>query len=51
VSPVRVLGVCGLAAAVLSATGGFADVPVLIGIGGAVMLIGNVYAVWRGRSS
>ena len=41
----RVLGACGLVSAGLSAVGGFAHLPELIGVAGFVMLIGNLYAV------
>lgn len=43
----RVLGICGLVAASLAAVGGFANVPALVGASGAVMLLGNLYAIWR----
>lgn len=41
----RVLGVCGFTAAVLSMLGGFANAPLLVGVAGAVMIVGNVYAM------
>lgn len=47
-SSVRVLGICGLTASALAAAGGFLDKPYLIGVGGLVMVIGNLYAMWRG---
>lgn len=46
-SSARVLGICGLIAATLSAIGGFADVPALLGVAGVVMVAGNVYATVR----
>lgn len=46
---VRVLGACGLLAAVCSALAGFFGVPFLLGVSGAVMVVGNVYAIANGR--
>lgn len=46
---VRVLGACGLLAAFCSALAGFMGVPFLLGVSGAVMVIGNVYAIAAGR--
>lgn len=48
-SPVRILGLCGLLSAVLSAAGGFLEVPLLLGIAGATMIVGNLYAIVGGR--
>lgn len=48
-SAIRVLGVCGLLSAVFSAAAGFLEVPVLLGIAGATMLVGNVYAIVGAR--
>lgn len=42
---VRMLGVCGLLSALFSFAGGFLDRPGLIGAGGLVMIVGNVYAM------
>lgn len=44
-SAVRVLGACGLVAAALASTAGFLNVPVLLGLSGAVMVAGNIYAM------
>lgn len=44
-SSVRVLGACGLAASLCAALGGFFDRPALLGAGGAVMFLGNLYAL------
>ena len=49
VTAVRVLGACGLLAAFCSALAGFMDVPFLLGLSGAVMVVGNVYAIVAGR--
>ena len=46
---VRVLGACGLLAAFCSALAGFMGVPFLLGLSGAVMVVGNVYAIVAGR--
>lgn len=46
---VRVLGFCGLLSAVLSAAAGFFEVPLLLGVAGATMVVGNVYAIVGGR--
>jgi hypothetical protein len=48
-SAVQVLGVCGLTSSVLSFFGGFANEPVLIGIAGGVMFLGNLYALAYGK--
>lgn len=48
-SAVRVLGVCGLLAAALSAAAGFLEVPILLGLAGTTMVVGNVYAIVGGR--
>lgn len=48
-SAIRVLGVCGLASAALSAAAGFLEVPILLGLAGATMVVGNVYAIVGGR--
>ena len=45
-SPVRVLGAGGLLSAALSTAGGLTNRTVLIGIGSAVMLLANVYALF-----
>ncbi len=44
-SSVRVLGICGLCAATLSAAAGFFNAPVLLGLSGAVMVAANLYAM------
>lgn len=44
---VRVLGLCGLLSAALSAAGGFSGATWLIGVAGLVMLAGNLYATVR----
>lgn len=41
----RVLGVCGLVAAILSTASGFLAAPSLLGISGAVMVGANLYAM------
>ncbi len=46
-SAVRVLGACGLLSAFLSMFGGFLDEPVLLGLAGARMAAGNIYAIGR----
>lgn len=43
----RMLGLCGLVASTLSMLGGFCHLDALIGAGGVVMLVGNVYAMVR----
>jgi len=43
----RVLGGCGLIAAVLT-TCAAVDIHI-VALGGLVMVIGNVYALWRGN--
>jgi len=48
VNPLRVLGLCGLASATLSAIGGFANTPMLLGAAGAIMVFGNVFALVKG---
>lgn len=48
-SSVRVLGICGLTASAFAAAGGFLDKPALVGASGAVMLVGNLYAIWKGQ--
>lgn len=48
-SVVRVLGLCGLLSAVFSATAGFLEIPLLLGVAGATMVVGNVYAIVGGR--
>lgn len=45
-SPVRVLGCCGLFASGLVAASGFLNEPILLGISGAVMVVGNLYALF-----
>ena len=45
----RVLGACGLLAAFCSALAGFMGVPFLLGLSGAVMVVGNAYAIVAGR--
>ncbi len=47
-SSVRVLGICGLVSAVLAMLAGFFDTPFLLGVSGAVMTAGNLYAIWKG---
>lgn len=42
---VRVLGACGLLSAAFSSFGGLANIPMLIGIGSLVMLLGNIFAL------
>lgn len=49
VTPVRALGAAGIIAATLSSVGGFANAPSLVGAAGAVMLVGNLYALLAGR--
>ncbi len=49
VSPVRVLGLCGLLSAIFSAAGGFLKIPLLLGVAGATMIVGNLYAIVGGR--
>ena len=49
-TPVRVLGICGLIASALAALGGFANLPVLLGASGAVMFVGNLYATIKGST-
>ena len=49
VTPVRALGAAGIIAATLSSIGGFANTPSLVGAAGAVMLVGNLYALLAGR--
>lgn len=44
-SPVRVLGACGLFAAMLASASGFFHLPVLLGLSGAVMVAANLYAM------
>ena len=44
-SAVRVLGLCGLVASACSTAAGFLDMPALLGIGGVVMVVANVYAL------
>ena len=44
----RVLGICGLVAAALTMAAGYASMPVLLGVSGTVMMIGNLYAMRRG---
>lgn len=48
-SAVRVLGLCGLLSAALSAAAGFLDAPTLLGPAGVTMVVGNVYAIVGGR--
>jgi hypothetical protein len=48
VSAARVLGVCGLVSAALSMASGFAASPVLLGVAGLVMVVGNLYAMVKG---
>lgn len=45
---VRFLGLCGLIASVLTSIAGFLKSPVLLGIAGVVMIVGNIYAMWKG---
>lgn len=47
-SPVRVLGACGLVSALFCTLSGLLQIQLLLGIAGAVMLVGNVYALARG---
>lgn len=47
-SGARILAVCGVIASVCSMAGGFLDMPVLMGIGGAVMLFGNIAVSFKG---
>lgn len=47
-TPVRMLGACGMLAALYSAISGFTDTPYLLGVAGLVMLLGNVFAMVRG---
>lgn len=42
---VRILGGAGLAAAALSAAAGFLNLPLLLGVSGALMLAGNLVAL------
>lgn len=44
-SSVRVLGTCGLVAALLATGAGFFDLPILLGLSGAIMVAGNLYAM------
>ena len=46
-TPVRVLGACGLMASALAACSCFLGVPILLGMSGAVMVAGNLYALIR----
>ena len=48
-SAVRVLGLCGLLSAILSAAAGFLEIPILLGAAGATMVVGNIYAIVAGR--
>lgn len=50
-SVVRVLGLCGLLSAVFSATAGFFEIPLLLGVAGATMVVGNVFAIVGCRRS
>lgn len=45
----KVLGVCGASASALAAIAGFADMPMLLGISGAVMFVGNLYAIFSDK--
>lgn len=47
-SSVRALGIGGLISAALCTLGGFADLPIAIGLGSGVMLAANLYAIYRG---
>lgn len=44
-SSARVLGFGGLIGAGLIGVGGFCDVPILVGLSGAVMIVANLYAM------
>jgi len=44
-TPIQILGLCGLTSSALVAVGGFIGIPALIGIAGVVMLVGNAYAL------
>ncbi len=44
----RVLGVCGLIAALCGTVGGFSGHTSLIGVANLAMLLANLYAIWRG---
>lgn len=48
-SAVRALGVCGLLSAAPSAGAGFLEIPTLLGVAGATMVVGNLYAIVGGR--
>jgi hypothetical protein len=48
VTSARMLGICGLTASVCAAAGGFMDKPWLLGFGGCVMIVGNLYALLKG---
>lgn len=43
----RVLGLCGLISACAAALGGFFHVPELVGVSGTIMIIGNLYAIFK----
>jgi hypothetical protein len=44
-SSIRVLGLAGLLSAACSCLGGFAHIPELVGLAGAIMIAGNLYAL------
>ena len=46
---VRVLGLCGLLSALFSAAAGFLEMPLLLGVPGATMGVGNLFAIVGGR--
>lgn len=51
-TPVRVLGACGIVAAVLTTLGGALDQPALLAAAGFTMLLGNCHALlWGSKGS
>jgi hypothetical protein len=53
VNGARTLAICGLTASIFSMFGGFFNISEFVGIGGAVMLVGNIVVAFSkdGRAS
>lgn len=43
----KALGICGLSASALAMLSGFANIPLLLGVSGAIMVVGNLYAIFK----
>jgi len=46
ISSIKLLGFCGILSSIFSSIAGYYKIPIFLGIGSTIMLIGNLYAVF-----